>query len=108
MSPTTSAVLADPVLLVAGLCLLGSVVCGVIYLRHLRRLFDPFQPARGRHLDTLATVYGYKRSRWWWIFRETDRAFRKRVTEGMRNYSANLKTEADRDFARRWTAERGR
>lgn len=40
--------------------------------------------ARGHVLDRLAAVYGLRRQRRWWLFREWDRTLRRRVLDHAR------------------------
>lgn len=41
--------------------------------------------AEGKVLDQLAMTYGFKRRRYFWIFKESDRKLRERMLRALRN-----------------------
>ena len=41
--------------------------------------------AEGKDLDQMAKFYGFKRKRYFWIFKESDRAFRERIVKWVNN-----------------------
>lgn len=65
----------------------GFVACYLLGVAIIiaKRWKDPLPQARGRDLDNLARVVGVERRRLWWIFHESDKTLRKRVTDVMRS-----------------------
>jgi hypothetical protein len=43
---------------------------------------------RGKKLDTIGALYNVKRKKYWWIFKEFDSNYRKRVTKATTHHSA--------------------
>lgn len=46
-----------------------------------RELVKMFKPAKGKYLDNTAELYAMKRIVYWWVFKESDKAFRKRIKQ---------------------------
>jgi len=46
----------------------------------MKKKFEPnISKATGKDLDAIGLLAGVKRRRYWWIFRESNRAFRLRI-----------------------------
>jgi hypothetical protein len=43
-----------------------------------------WNPLRGKALDKMAKGYGFKRKRYFWIFKESDRSLRERMYRYLR------------------------